>query len=86
MSHIHDAFGFGIAYDGGSFDAKVYEYPETMYFQYTAPWDSYLGVRQTDAEANRRYIEQAILLERTDGVRGYGHIERTVPGKLIFED
>lgn len=74
ITHIHDPFDFRIAYAGGSFDGTVCDSPETMYFRYTAPWDSYMGVRQIDAEANRRYIEQAILLRRSDGMRGYGHI------------
>lgn len=82
---IKERVPFALSWEGGSIAGRVRQFPTTIFCQFTAPWDSYIGTRQIDEQGNSRYIEQSVLFELDDGSVGYGHMERTVPGKLIAD-
>jgi hypothetical protein len=74
-----------IAYADKALDVTATEFVRTISMQSTSPNDMYLGRRQIDALQNTTVIEQAVRYEAADGRRGYGHMERLVPGKLLVD-
>ncbi|HKT73853.1 MAG TPA: hypothetical protein VJQ47_13260 [Steroidobacteraceae bacterium] len=67
-------------------DMTIVRFPTTVHVQPTAPWNNYIGARQVGSAASLRLVEQSALYEMADGTRGYGHIERTVPGAILSDE
>lgn len=87
VAALEDPIRFALAYDGGAISGVIESYPHSMYFQPTAPWDSYVGAFAQDAGGDRRFLsEQSIRYRLDDGTKGHGHLERTVPGKMVQDE
>ena len=85
LAHIQDEIPFKLTWEDGSIAGRVTSFPATVFCQFTSPSDSYIGARQIDEGGNSRYIQQALSFTLDDGRQGYGHAERTVPGKTIAD-
>ena len=86
IGQLGQPFGLVLEYGTHELRVTVENYPHTNFIQPTAPWDMYVGRRQLDGPFSFCVAEQATLLALEDGTRGYGHIERSVPGLQIVED
>jgi hypothetical protein len=74
-------YGFSIAYDGGVLDIKTAGIHNTAYLSFTAPNDHYIGV-YPGGDPPLTLLEQPTLYTLADGTRGFGWLERTVPGVI----
>jgi hypothetical protein len=74
-----------IGYADKSIEVTATEFPRTISIQSTSPNDMYVGRRQVDAVQNTTVVEQAVRYVTADGRKGYGHMERLVPGKLLVD-
>lgn len=83
--HIRDELSFSISSDDGDFQIVAKDFPITTYFQQTYPNDLYVGTRQDGSSFKRSWIEQGVSFVMNGSVRGYGHMERTLPGELIID-
>lgn len=86
LDYIRQPVPFKLEWEGGSIKGKITSFPTTMYHQFTAPWDTYLGSRQVGDKPDRRMVEQAVMYQTDDGIPGHGHMERTVPGELLTDE
>jgi hypothetical protein len=86
LDAMHEPVPMAIDYPGGRFNIVAESFPAISYYQATAPNDLYVGVRQTGGLQNTFCIEQAVRYRMGDGVAGYGHMERLVPGSIIVEE
>jgi hypothetical protein len=86
LAHIFAPVGFSFAYEGGVLAGRAVSFPTSSYQSSTAPWEPYLGVGQIGGTPVRRVMEQSVLYRLQDGTPGYGHMERTLPGRLVHDD
>lgn len=86
LEHIHDPLNVTISWEGQRIEMTMVSFPTTIHVQMTAPWDNYVGGRQIGDEPSRRLVEQSAIFQLADGTRGYGHIERTVPGAILADE
>ena len=85
IAGIQEPIPFSLKYGGQVMRGVTTAYPLQMFGQFTAPYDTYIGMENDDKFSNNFLIHQAALFELDDGSTGSGYIERTVPGKLIVE-
>jgi hypothetical protein len=85
MEQIRREVPFTVTYEKGTLNISATHFYHTMHQQYTAPNDLYIGVRNLPGERNRSYIEQSVGYLLEGRVPGFGHMERTVPGAIIFD-
>ena len=87
VDHLNDPLPFSLTYSGGVLRGTMVEYPHTLFFQFTSPWDSYVGAWPKEGNVNNRFLaEQSVLYRLDDGTKGHGHLERTVPGRVLQDD
>ncbi|MET0545859.1 MAG: hypothetical protein ABWZ40_06085 [Caulobacterales bacterium] len=86
LTHIFEPVPFSLEYAGGRIAGVAQSFPTSSYQQYTAPSESYIGARQIGLSPSRRLMEQSVLYALSDGTKGYGHMERTVPGTLLRDE
>jgi hypothetical protein len=85
MHLIEQPVPFTLEYPGGTFHITADRFPTTISNQYTSPYEQQIGRREYPDRATRSYLEQSALFTLNDKVRGYGHMERTVPGDIVRE-
>ncbi|MET0657822.1 MAG: hypothetical protein ABW110_06655 [Steroidobacteraceae bacterium] len=80
-------YPIALAYKNGKLDIKVTEITSTAFLSFSAPNEEYVGVFQVPS-GNTPVIllEQSALYELADGTRGFGPMERSVPGEIFHED
>jgi len=85
--HLDKPIAFSLVYDGGELRGEIVGYPHTMCFQFTSPWDSYVGAWPKEGEVCNRFLaEQSVIYRLEDGTAGHGHLERTVPGRVLADE
>ncbi len=77
IEQIHEPVPFNIEYEKGRLAIVANSFPTTLHGQATAPNDNHVGVRHP---VNTSYIEQSANYLLNGTIRGYGHMERTLPG------
>ena len=82
---IHTPVRFHIDYGGKSLEITATEFVHTISTQPSSPNDMYVGRRQVGEIQNTTVLEQGVRYTTADGRRGYGHMERLVPGKLLVD-
>ena len=85
LDELARPFAFRLEYEKARLDIRVADFPATNFIQFTAPWDLYVGRRQIDTQLNRCVAEQAARMLLNDETGGAGHIERSIPGPIIFD-
>jgi hypothetical protein len=71
-----------VEYEKGNLEIVAEEMRTTISTQYTSPWDLYPGRRSENGVDYRSVAHQAVHYRLDGKVRGYGHMERTVPGPI----
>jgi hypothetical protein len=85
IKKILDPVPFSIDYERGRLDIVADSFPTTLHGQATAPNDNHVGVRHLNGTTNTSYIEQSARYLLNGTIRGYGHMERTLPGIWLIE-
>lgn len=69
----------------GAIDVTAERFVRTISTQASSPNDVYVGRRQEDDVQNNAVVEQGVYYRTAEGLSGYGHMERLVPGKLLVD-
>jgi hypothetical protein len=77
-------YGFSIQYENGKLDIRTTKIVATAYLSFTAPNDIYIGVFPAD-KPPLTLLEQSTHLILNESVKGFGNLERTVPGVIGVE-
>lgn len=86
VAHVKDEIKVNLSFEDEVIDFTIVDFPTTIHVQMTTPWDNYIGARESGSEPRRRLVEQGVRYRMADGTTGYGHMERTVPGKVFADD
>jgi len=83
LKHIRDPQTIVLRFEGEEVELVAEAFPTVIHIQFTKPWDNYFGARQIGSNPTRRLVEQSIRYRIKGGTKGYGHMERTVPGAIL---
>lgn len=82
---LQHKFSFSVKTDKHDLKIDITDIHHTNFIQFTAPWDLYVGRRQVDQDLNRCVPEQSASMLLNGTVKGYGHLERAMPGPIVFD-